>query len=75
MALLFPARPSRFSVDTGPQSLAFLGSSSPELAATSEYYPLHTCTTASALVRLPWGSFLLRDISTENPLAARNPTS
>jgi hypothetical protein len=55
VALLFPALPSRFSPDTGPRSLAFPGSSSPELTATSEYYPLYTCTVALAPVRLPWG--------------------
>jgi hypothetical protein len=68
MALLFPALPSRFSPDTGPRSLALPGSSSPDLTATSEYYPLYTCTSALASVRLPWGFFLLRDISTKRPL-------
>jgi hypothetical protein len=56
-----------FPPDTGPRSLAFPGSSSPDLTATSEYYPLYTCTSALASVRLPWGSFLLRDISTVRP--------
>jgi hypothetical protein len=72
--LPFPARLRGLPVDTGPQSLAFPGSSSRELPASSESYPLHTCTTASASVRLPWGFALRRDVNSENPLTSRSPT-
>jgi hypothetical protein len=70
----FPTRLRGLPTDTGPQSLAFPGSSSRELPASSESYPLHTCTTASALVRLPWGFTLRRDTNIESPLVSRSPT-
>ena len=64
-----------FPTDTGPRSLAFPGSSSPDLTATSEYYPLHTCTTASATARLPWGSFPPSRHQHRESTSAGNPTS
>jgi hypothetical protein len=64
-----------FPFDTGPRLLALPGSSSPDLAATSEYYPLYTCTSALASVRLPWGSVPPSRHQHRASTSAGNPTS
>lgn len=73
LPLLFPDRLRGLLADAGPRSLSLPGSSSRELAPSSEFYPLEPARRLRA-VRLPWGSFLLRDINPVSPLTGRHPS-